>query len=49
MYVILWLICTYRLATYEELYRRIKAQAVENYKAALNEQVYTVPRVLHSL
>ena len=30
-----------RLAAYEELYKRMKVQAVEGYKGALNKQVGT--------
>ena len=30
-----------RLVAYEELYRKMKAQSVEDYKAALKEQVYS--------
>lgn len=34
------MIVQFRLAAYEELYRRMKAQAVEDYRAALKEQVH---------
>ena len=30
-----------RLAAYEELYKRMKVQAVDDYKGALNKQVWT--------
>ena len=30
-----------RLAAYEELYKRMKVHAVEDYKGALNKQVWT--------
>lgn len=32
----------YSLAAYEELYRKMKAQSMEDYKAALNEQVMDI-------
>ena len=46
MRVLLMCIYPLSLAAYDELYRKIKAQSVEEYKAALNEQVQSV---LHSV
>ena len=36
----MWCNPPYRLAAYEELYRKMKAQTVEDYKCALKEQVH---------
>ena len=53
MYLLLswvWLmIVQFRLATYEELYRKMKAQTVEDYRAALKEQVHCTWQVQYSI